>query len=179
MSSKLNPARAIKALALGAAVIAVMAVIAALAVSGTASAQPARGEQGGQGGLYIAGDGFAFETAAQRGLAHNRGGQRFFLLTLPSEAGALRRRAPAPQARLRDQVLAANGVLLVCQRDLDNGHIDAAELVAEVVAVRGWPPQHGSGSNALPHGQRYFPGEDRRTLPAANEALRRLRSACA
>ena len=76
-------------------------------------------------------------------------------------------------------MLAANGVLLVCQRDLDNGHIDAAELVAEVVAVRGWPPKHAAGSHALPPGQRYFPGEDRSTLPAANEALRRLRSACA
>ena len=65
--------------------LVVMAVIAAVTVGGTAAAQPARG---GQGGLYIAGDGFAFETAAQRGLTHNRGGQRFFLLTLPSEAGS-------------------------------------------------------------------------------------------
>lgn len=167
---------AIKAAALGAA------VAAAVAASGTALAQPARAGQGGQdgqGGLYVAGDGFSFDTAAQRGLAHNPGGRRFFLLTLPSEAGALRRRAPPSQARLRDRVLAANGVLLVCQRDLDNGHIDAAELVAEVVAVRGWPPKHGAGSHALPPGQRYFPGEDRSTLPAANEALRRLRSTCA
>lgn len=132
-----------------------------------------------EGGLYIAGDGFSFETAAQRGLAQNPGGRRFFLLTLPREAGALRRRAPASQARLRDRVLAGNGVLLVCQRDLDNGHIDAGGLVPEVVAVRGWPPKRGPGSNALPPGERYFPGEDRSTLPASNNALRQLRATCA
>lgn len=129
-----------------------------------------------EGGLYIAGDGFGFETAAQRALAQNPGGRRFFLLTLPAEAGALRRRAPASQARLRDRVVAGNGVLLVCQRDLDHGRIDAAELVPGVVAVRGWP---APGAAQLPPGQRYFPDEDRSKLPASNEALRRLRSACA
>lgn len=148
---------------------------ALLAACGAASAQAG---QGGQGGLYIAGDGFSFEVAAQRGLAQNPGGRRFFLLTLPAEAGALRRRAPPTLARLRDRVITGNGVLLVCQRDLDNGHIDAGELIAEVVPVRGWPPKRGSGSNALPPGARYFPGEDPRHLPAANEALRRLRATC-
>ncbi len=131
--------------------------------------------QSGEGGLYIAGDGFSFDTAAQRALAQNPGGRRFFLLTLPSEAPALRRNALPAQARLRDRVIAGNGVLLVCQRDLDKGRIDAAALVNQVVPVRGWPPK---GSPQLPPGQRYFSGEDRANLPAANEALRRLRSTC-
>lgn len=163
----------VKAPARGAAAVIAVIAVTALATAVMAAAPPA---PGAQGGLYIAGDGFSFEAAAQRGLAQNPGARRFFLLTLPSEAGALRRRAPASQARLRERVVAGNGVLLVCQRDLDNGHIDAGELVAEVVAVRGWPSKTGT---ALPHGQRYFPGEDRSTLPASNEALRRLRSVCA
>lgn len=172
MSSNQRPPRGIQAAVLCAAALLVAAA------AGAAWAQSAQAGQAGQGGLYIAGDGFSFEVAAQRGLANNAGGRRFFLLTLPSEAGALRRRAPASQARLRDRVLAGNGVLLVCQRDLQSGHIDAAELVADVVAVRGWPPKRGSASTALPPGQRYFPDEDRSTLPASNEALRRLRSSC-
>lgn len=142
---------------------------ALVAAAGTAVAQA------GEGGLYIAGDGFSFDAAAQRALAQNPGGRRFFLLTLPPEAPALRRNALPAQARLRDRVIAGNGVLLVCQRDLDKGRIDAAALVSQVVPVRGWPPK---GSPQLPSGQRYFPGEDRANLPAANEALRRLRAAC-
>lgn len=142
---------------------------ALVAAAGTAVAQA------GEGGLYIAGDGFSFDAAAQRALAQNPGGRRFFLLTLPPEAPALRRNALPAQARLRDRVVAGNGVLLVCQRDLDKGRIDAAALVSQVVPVRGWPPK---GSPQLPPGQRYFPGEDRANLPAANEALRRLRAAC-
>jgi hypothetical protein len=42
-----------------------------------------------EGGLYIAGSQFSFEQAANRGLAQNAGGQRFFLLTLPPQAQAL------------------------------------------------------------------------------------------
>jgi len=140
-----------------------------VATAGAAAAQSA------EGGLYIAGDGFSFEAAAQRGLAQNPGGRRFFLLALPPEASALRRNAPPAQARLRDRVVAGNGVLLVCQRDLDKGRIDADALVGGVVAVRGWPPH---GSRQLPPGARYFPDEDRSSLPASNEALRRLRSTC-
>lgn len=146
-------------------------LVAALlvAAAGTSMAQA------GEGGLYIAGAGFSFQTAAERGLAQNPGGRRFFLLTLPPQAGALRRNATPAQARLRERVLAGNGVLLVCQRDLDNRRLNAAQLVPEVVPVRGWPPQ---GSHALPAGERYFPGEDPSTLPASNEALRQLRSTC-
>jgi hypothetical protein len=92
---------------------------------------------------------------------------------VPPETAALTATAPAPLAALRDRVRAANGVLLVCQRDVDGGKV--AGLVAGVVPVRGFPPP---GSPALPHGERYFPDEDRTNLPAANEALRRLRSTC-
>lgn len=133
------------------------------------------GAQPGEGGLYIAGAGFSFDAAAQRALAQNTAGQRFFLLSLPPEASALRRNALPVQAQWRERVLAANGVLLVCQRDLDLGRIDAASLVSQVVPVRGWPPK---GSPAWPAGQRTFAGEDRANLPTANEVLRRLRSTC-
>jgi len=133
----------------------------------------AGGTEAAEGGLYIAGDGFSFQTAAQRALAQNPGGRGFFLLTLPSEAAALTTGATPAQRRLRERVVAANGVLLVCQRDLDNGRMGAG-LVEGLVPVRGWP----SGSTSLPAGQRHFDGEDPAQLPAANEALRRLRSAC-
>ena len=66
-------------------------------------------------------------------------------------------------------------MLLVCQRDIDNGKVNAAGLVAGVVPVRGWP---AGGSDALPKGQRHFADEDPANLPAVNEALRRLRSSC-
>jgi hypothetical protein len=124
-----------------------------------------------EGGLYIAGSGFSFQQAAERALAQNPGGARFFVLSLPDEAAALSERAPPAQQRLRERLLAANGVLLVCQRDLDNGRINAANLIPAVVPVRGH-------SSDLPAGQRYFAGENPANLPAANEALRRLRSTC-
>jgi hypothetical protein len=125
-----------------------------------------------EGGLYIAGAGSSFQEAAERALAQNPGSNRFFVLTLPGEAAALGNRATPAQQRLRDRVLAANGVLLVCQRDLDNGRISADGLAAGVVPVRG-------SSNELPAGQRYFANENPANLPAANKALRRLRSTCA
>ena len=128
-----------------------------------------------EGGLYIAGDGFSFQVAAERALAQNPGGRRFFLLALPAEAAALGARASPAQRRLRDRVTAANGVLLVCRRDLDNGRIRSAGLVEGVVPVRGWP---AGGNGSLPAGQRYFADEDPAQLPAADEALRRLRSTC-
>jgi hypothetical protein len=128
-----------------------------------------------EGGLYIAGDGFSFQVAAERALAQNPGGRRFFLLALPSEAAALGERATPAQRRLRDRVTAANGVLLVCQRDLDDGRIRSAGLAEGVVPVRGWP---AGGNPSLPAGQRYFADENPAQLPAADEALRRLRSTC-
>jgi hypothetical protein len=135
-----------------------------LACIGTASAAA-------EGGLYIAGTGFSFQQAAERALAQNSGNSRFFLLTLPPEAGALGSRATPAQQRLRERVVAANGVLLVCQRDLDNGRISAGGLAPGVVPVRG-------NSSNLPAGQRYFADENPADLPAANKALRRLRSTC-
>jgi hypothetical protein len=145
-------------------------LVALLAVAG-ASAASAQAE----GGLYIAGAGFGFQVAAERAISQNPGGRRFFLLTLPPEAAALGVSASPLQRGLRERVVAANGVLLVCQRDLDNGRIDATRLASGVVPVRGWP---GPGSHELPAGQRYFPNEDPSRLPAANEALRQLRSTC-
>jgi hypothetical protein len=128
-----------------------------------------------EGGLYIAGDGFSFEAAAQRAMRQNPFGQRFFLLSLPPETAALLSNAGRQPTRLRKQVLAAGGVLLVCQRDIDQRRIDRDTLVRDVVAVRGFPPL---GSGLLPDERRYFDDEDRNSLPAANEALRRLRSTC-
>jgi hypothetical protein len=141
---------------------------AALFGAGLAQAQS-------EGGLYVAGAGFSFAVAAERGMAQNPGGRRFFLLSLPPETAALTQRATPAQVTLRQRVVDANGVLLVCQRDIDNGRLRGAELAAGVVAVRGWPPP---GSNALPKGQRYFADENPANLPAANEALRTLRSTC-
>jgi hypothetical protein len=146
-------------------------LVAVLALAG-ASAASAQSD----GGLYIAGAGFSFQVAAERALSQNPGGRRFFLLSLPPETAALGASASPQQRRLRERVVAASGVLLVCQRDLDNGRIDAAQLASGVVPVRGWPRP---GSNELPAGQRYFPNEDPSRLPAANEALRQLRSTCA
>jgi hypothetical protein len=142
-------------------------VALALAALGSSAAGAAA-----EGGLYIAGAGFSFQQATERALAQNPGGSRFFVLTLPPEAGALGGRATPAQQRLRDRVVAANGVLLICQRDLDNGRISTDGLVPGVVPVRG-------SSTELPAGQRYFAGENPAELPAANKALRRLRSTCA
>ena len=144
------------------------AVWIASAVPETALAQE-------EGGLYIAGSGFTFEQAANRGLAQNPKGQRFFVLALPPNGAALTKAAPKSAAAVRERVAAAGGVLLVCPRDIDNRSVDAATLVPGVVPVRGFPP---AGSNALPHGERYFAGENPDHLPRNNEALRRLRAAC-
>jgi hypothetical protein len=144
------------------------AAVLAVATCPAASAQS-------EGGLYVAGAGFSFQVAAERATSQNPGGRRFFVLVLPSEAAALDASAGPSLLSLRERVTAANGILLVCQRDLDNGRIDAARLADGIVPVRGWPKP---GADDIPAGQRYFPNEDRSTLPAANEALRRLRSNC-
>lgn len=128
-----------------------------------------------EGGLYIAGAGFSFQVAAKRALSQNPGGRRFFLLSLPPETAALKLSANANLSGLRRRVLAGNGVLLVCQRDVDKGRVSLAELVPGVVAVRGWPP---AGSTELQHGERYFADETPANLPADNVALRQLRSTC-
>jgi hypothetical protein len=125
-----------------------------------------------EGGLYIAGAGFTFQQA----LAKNPGGQRFFLLAIPPETRAVMTTASAQRAATRDRVVAAGGVLMVCQRDIDNGKIAASSLAPGVVAVRGWTRVR---TDDMPLGARYFKGEDPSNLPASNNALRQLRSTCA
>ena len=145
----------------------VMAAVA-LQLPGTALAQV-------EGGLYIAGYRHNFEHAAEQGLARNPAGQRFFVLALPPNTVALTKAATQSAAAVRERVVAAGGVIFVCQRDVDSGKIDAAALVPGVVAVRGFPPR---GSDAIPRGERYYPDEDRSRLPQDNRALKRLRKAC-
>jgi hypothetical protein len=142
--------------------------VVALTLPGFATAQV-------EGGLYIAGNGFSLEQAVSTSLAQNPGGQRFFLLVLPPNTRALAMTAPDTLVAVRNRVLAGNGLLLVCQRDIDSGAVDPTNLLPGVIAVRGWPPP---GSDALPEGQRYYPDEDPANLPQATEALRRLRATC-
>jgi hypothetical protein len=144
-------------------------IAAAVCAAGNAAAQPK------EGGVYVAGNGFGFANAAAQALAANPPGQRFFLLALPPETRALEGSATGRLAGVRERVTASGGVLMVCQRDIDNGKVRAAALVAGVVAVRGWPP---AGSTALPPGERYFADENRDVLPASTEGLRRLRTTC-
>ena len=145
------------------------AAAAALAFSGFAFAAPQ------EGGLYIAGAGFDFQTAANRAIKQNPGGRRFFVLAVPPATAALSNAANAKLTTLRERVVAANGVLLVCQRDVNRGLIDLSTLAPGVVAVRGWPP---ANSNELQHGARYFADEIPANLPADNGSLRKLRSTC-
>jgi hypothetical protein len=128
-----------------------------------------------EGGLYIAGYRFNFERAAEQGLARNPSGQRFFVVALPPNTVALTTAATPSDVAVRGRVVAAGGQLLVCQRDIDNGKINAATLVPGVAAVRGFPPR---GSNAIPRGERYYPDEDRSVLPQDNRSLKRLRKTC-
>lgn len=140
----------------------------ACAIPGTVLAQE-------EGGLYIAGYRFSFERAAEQALARNPAGQRFFVLALPPRTKALTTAANQSDIAARERVVAAGGVLMVCQRDIDRGKVDPATLVPGVVAVRGFPPR---GSDAIPRGERYYPDEERANLPADNNSLKRLREAC-
>ena len=121
-------------------------------------------------------DNFLYRAAVQQGIAKNPSGQRFFVLAIPPETRALLTTATGPLAATRDRAVAAGAVLFVCQRDIDNGKIAAANLAPGVVAGRGWPPVR---TDALPKGARYFNDEDPANLPASNHALRKLRSTCA
>src|SRR5262245_49228933 len=149
---------------------ALCAVATALSTGGVPAAAPS------EGGLYIAGAGFTFQQAAQQAIANNSGGQHFFVLAIPPEARALMTTATGQLVAARDRVVAAGGVLMVCERDIDNGKIAAASLVPGVAVVRGWPRVR---TDALPLGARYFKDEDPASLPASNNALRKLRSTCA
>jgi hypothetical protein len=150
------------------AVAVATAALLAAALPGAALAQD-------EGGVYIAGYRHSFERAAEQGLARNPAGQRFFVLALPPNTVALTAAATPSAAAVRERVVAAGGLLLVCQRDIDNGKVDAAALVPGVFAVRGFPPR---GSNAIPRGERYYPDEDRTRLPQDNRSLKRLRKTC-
>lgn len=145
------------------------AAAAALLTAGAVHAAPI------EGGLYVAGAGFSFKAAANRAMKQNPHGRRFFLLALPPESAALQLAASTALSQLRQRVVAANGVLLVCRRDVDQGRVDPSLLVPGVLAVRGWP---AAGSNELAHGQRYFADEVPGSLPADNVILRQLRSTC-
>jgi hypothetical protein len=152
-----------------------MAFLGLAAAALLAGTTPRNAQAQDEGGLYVAEGRFSFEQAAEQGLARNPQGQRFFVLALPPNAVALTGAASKAAASARARVVAAGGVLMVCQRDLDSGAIDAATLVPGVVVVRGFPPR---GSAALPAGERYFPGENRDQLPANNSTLTRLRNTC-
>ena len=145
-----------------------VAALIACALPGAALAQQ-------EGGLYIAGYRFSFERAAEQALAKNPAGQRFFVLALPPNTVALTTAASSSAAAVRERVVAAGGMLFACQRDIDNGTVDAAMLVPGVVAVRGFPPR---ASDAIPRGERYYADEDRNVLPKNNRTLKRLRKAC-
>ena len=160
--NRLLTARTASLLALGAA------ALIGCALPGSALAQA-------EGGVYIAGYGISFEQAAEQGIARNPPGQRFFVLALPPNDSALAKTATGPVVAVRDRIVARGAILMVCQRDIDNGSIDVAKLVPQVVPVRGFPPP---GSNAIPRGERYYPDENRATLPRNNNSLKRLRRAC-
>jgi len=160
--NRLLSAKTASLVALGAA------ALIGCALPGTALAQA-------EGGVYIAGYGISFERAAEQGIARNPPGQRFFVLALPPNTEALAKTATGSVVALRDRIVARGAILMVCQRDIDNGSVDAATLVQGVVPVRGFPPR---GSDAIPRGERYYPDENRATLPRNNNSLKRLRKAC-
>jgi hypothetical protein len=149
--------------------------LALCAVALIGGALPGVARAQAEGGVYIAGYGIDFERAAEQGMARNPPGQRFFLLALPPNEAALAKAATGSVVAVRERIVARGAILMVCQRDIDNGTIDVAKLVAEVVPVRGFPPR---GSNAIPRGERYYPDENRATLPRNNNSLKRLRKAC-
>jgi hypothetical protein len=127
------------------------------------------------GGLYVAGGGFTFESAVERALAQNATPGRFFVLMIGPAVRGVSVVAPPEVAEIRSSALARGAVFLVCQRDIDQQQFTLLELVPGVIAVRGWPTP---GSTALPPGSLLYPGEDPENLPAAADALRRLRSTC-
>jgi hypothetical protein len=149
--------------------------LVAVAAAACTTTIPAPASAQSEGGLYVAGNGFTFQQAAERAIAQNPGGRRFFVVAVPPETSALTTGAAGPLAALRERVVAANAVLYVCRRDIDNGKIDAATLVPGVIAVRGWPPV---GSQELPEGARYFKDENPANFPESTNSLRLLRSTC-
>jgi len=148
--------------------MALAAAICCAAISTAAFAQS-------EGDVYVAGNGFSFQQAADQAISRTSRGQRFFLLVLPPESNALTTATAGPLVALRDRVVASNGVLYVCQRDVDSGKISASNLVPGVVKVRGWPPV---GDDRLPEGEKYYPDENPANFPVSTNSIRLLRSAC-
>lgn len=142
-------------------------VVVALFAAWTTAQEP--------GGLYIAGDQFTFEQAAQRALNENVQGERFFVVVLPPAAQPLERESSGEAVALRNRILVARGVLIVCQRDVASGAVNASSLVPGVVALKGWPPPD---FDAWPPNQLYYPGENPSRLPVPTEQLRRARAVC-
>ena len=129
----------------------------------------------GSGGLYIAGANFDFTQAVGRALAQHPTSSKFFVLVVGDAVRGLSVLAPPEVVETRNQGTARGAVYLVCMRDIERGAFQLDELVSGVIPVRGWPPP---GSNQLPEGTNYYPGEDPSNLPKSNELLRRLRSTC-
>ena len=129
-----------------------------------------------EGGLYIAGYEFNFDQAASRGLSQNPKGRRFFVLTLAPNAGALTASAPKSSIALRERVIRSNGVLLVCQRDIDKRPYRCVEA-GSGSRRRPWissSRQHGSSRTA----SATFRTRTATSFRKSNEALRRLRATC-
>ena len=76
-----------------------------------------------EGGLYVAGYGFSFQEAAERGLAQNPRNARFFVLSLPPDTGALLTSAPRSAAALREHGL---GLVITNAGELPRFDWDAA-----------------------------------------------------
>ncbi len=149
-----------------------LVALLSLLVACPALAQPTEPEAGGN--LYVAGNGFDFPSTSERAAAQNPT-TRFFLLVVGDAIRYLSLTAPPELVEVRNRVARTRVQFLVCQRSLDDGQWKLSDLVPGTVAVRGWPP---AGSNALPSGSNYYPGEDPATLPWSMETLRRLRSTC-
>ena len=131
--------------------------------------------QGSGGGLYIAGGNFGFVQTVERAVAQNPARSRFFVLATGDALRGLSLLAPPELVQTRNLGASHGAVYLVCKRDVDNDVVKLSDLASGVVPVRGWPPP---GSNELPEGQSYYPGEDPSNLPKAGDLLRRLRSTC-
>ena len=129
--------------------------VAALCAAALAAAQP-------QGGLYIAGAGFSFQGGGRARDAQNRGGQRFFLLSLPPETAALGVSRPRRHSAACANACSLPTACCWCA--------SATSITAESPPRRWLPAWCGArlapaGGPALPPGERYFPDENPAQLP--------------
>ncbi|HVE88960.1 MAG TPA: hypothetical protein VNA44_04605 [Burkholderiaceae bacterium] len=129
----------------------------------------------GAGGLYIAGTNFDFTQAVERAIAQNPTPSKFFVLATGDAVRGLSVVARPELVEVRNRGAARGAVYLVCRRDVERDAFQMTDLIAGVVAVKGWP---APGSGELPEGTNYYRGEDPSHLPSSTEQLRRLRSTC-